>query len=249
LKHHSSILLCESCGYPIGELPREGKCPECGRAIAESLPERRVGTPWQQKRGVRSWARTAAMVARRPRTIWDTIQVERKMSNELLSATCFVVGILCAFEAAMIPNYPSGFVRYIGQGEWGRVVIASAVVIQITALLLILSMIEYGGIRLFGARRRWRVTDGVAMAVVGHASVGWLLAPITMPVCWAIAGTIHESVWRTHYGVGWFWSTVIVVMAIAGPLIPLLAFELLVYDGVRRMRFANSEPSASSRRA
>ena len=32
----------------IEGLDTQGHCPECGKPIAESLPERRIGTPWQQ---------------------------------------------------------------------------------------------------------------------------------------------------------------------------------------------------------
>ncbi|MEZ6318065.1 MAG: hypothetical protein R3B49_04810 [Phycisphaerales bacterium] len=43
-------VLCERCGYVVEGLDPAGACPECGKPIAESLPERRVGTPWQRAR-------------------------------------------------------------------------------------------------------------------------------------------------------------------------------------------------------
>lgn len=51
-------LLCERCGYSLEGLPCGGACPECGRAIAESLPQRRLGSPWQQHPGVAGWLKT-----------------------------------------------------------------------------------------------------------------------------------------------------------------------------------------------
>jgi hypothetical protein len=36
--------ICESCGYIIAQIPRSTKCPECGRPVAESLPESRRPT-------------------------------------------------------------------------------------------------------------------------------------------------------------------------------------------------------------
>lgn len=33
--------LCESCGYIIAQISSSTKCPECGRPVADSLPERR----------------------------------------------------------------------------------------------------------------------------------------------------------------------------------------------------------------
>jgi hypothetical protein len=41
-------LLCESCGYVLKGLPPEGRCPECGELIANSLPTLRIPSPWEQ---------------------------------------------------------------------------------------------------------------------------------------------------------------------------------------------------------
>jgi hypothetical protein len=53
-----AALLCEECGYEIGGLAREGACPECGGPIENSLPERRHGSPWQQRRSLWALVRT-----------------------------------------------------------------------------------------------------------------------------------------------------------------------------------------------
>ena len=38
-------VLCEDCGYHVGGLDPTGRCPECGRAVGESLPGHRGPTP------------------------------------------------------------------------------------------------------------------------------------------------------------------------------------------------------------
>ncbi|MGE5612495.1 MAG: hypothetical protein ACM359_24820 [Bacillota bacterium] len=43
-----SVLLCEGCGYILSGLPSESRCPECGKAIAESLPEVRQRPEWEK---------------------------------------------------------------------------------------------------------------------------------------------------------------------------------------------------------
>ncbi len=53
--------MCEFCGYDLtgftsDESVATGHCPECDRAIAESLgDDARAGTAWQVKRSLRSW--------------------------------------------------------------------------------------------------------------------------------------------------------------------------------------------------
>lgn len=51
-------LQCESCGYDIRGLASADRCPECGTRVAESMPERRIGTPWQRGRGLAAYFST-----------------------------------------------------------------------------------------------------------------------------------------------------------------------------------------------
>ena len=251
MRTNPSTLLCESCGYPIGNLPREGNCPECGRAIEESLPERRVGTPWQQERGAAHWTRTVAALSLTPKDVWRNVRVQAGSSWTLLFLNCalsgFGVGVVVAFWNLVN-------IEETGPWPWRRDLVDTVTTVGLGGfglmfVLFALSMIEYAGIRFFGARRKWRVTHAVAMTVVGHASVGWLLAPVTLPLLWGVSGAALVGALDGATGLGWLGVVVAIVSGIVGPLIPLLAFEVLVYEGVRRMRFANSEPPASSRRA
>lgn len=234
------LLLCESCGYPIGELPREGHCPECGRPIAESLPQRRAGSAWQQDPSIGAWFRTIGWVIRRPRAMWAQVRVEAPASGDLLTLNC-------GLAATGLALYSAPFLM-LGTSRLGildpRIVVGLLGTFCLVAFfgamaLMALSFVECGGIRFFGGRRRWRITHEVGMAVIGHASFGWLLAPITLPVCWSIASAGLLGALNGAQGPGPIASAVTVAAMLAGPLIPLLAFEGLVYLGVRRMRFAN----------
>lgn len=59
--------LCEACGYNLTATQMDGRCPECGRPIAESLgPDVRRGTLWQRRREV-------GFVNAWWRCVWDPI--------------------------------------------------------------------------------------------------------------------------------------------------------------------------------
>lgn len=44
---------CEGCHYSLTALPLAGRCPECGRPVADSLPERRQPPAWARERRFR----------------------------------------------------------------------------------------------------------------------------------------------------------------------------------------------------
>ncbi len=229
------LILCEHCGYDLTRMPAhtDSKCPECGKPVHESLPERRIGSAWQRQRGWTSWWMTNWRTLRRPRTRWDEIRVDGSGFG-LTMLNCAVAAQLpVAWLVTIIPEEEhSGifdFIVTVGIGVVG----ATALWI----LLLMLSRIETWGICFFGARRGWRTTRAVATTVVGHASVGWMAGPI-IALPFALLAAI---VWRLP--ADWpFWNAltwVVSIGALAQFVVPLLLFETFVYIGFRRMRFAN----------
>ena len=90
--------------------------------------------------------------------------------------------------------------------------------------------------------RGWRLTPAAAWQVVAHATVGWivmgftswlglLFLPVLLPLSESVGGTLGSAI----SGAG----------PLAGALLGLLVFELLVWHGVRECRFAN--PPAPAR--
>lgn len=66
-------VLCEGCGYVLTGLPDDGRCPECGRPLAESHPSRRTLPAWEARGGVGAFAATTADVLFRPTHFYRTL--------------------------------------------------------------------------------------------------------------------------------------------------------------------------------
>lgn len=215
----NDTLLCEFCGYDLTGADADGVCGECGRRVAESLPEARSGTVWQNGGGPVCLVRTGISVATTPRGIWSRVRIDARSSAWLLVSNCVLAGLVFGIG--------------IDSLAWAPV---------FAGVVLALSFVEYLGLRTFGRKNRWRVTNGVALTVVGHASFGWLLGGIGGAVGWRFGQTlpgglgVPQGLWSLVGATSVAWGT---VLGIAGFLCGLAVFEVLVYLGVRRCRFAN----------
>lgn len=236
-------LLCESCGYPIHSLPTAGASPECGRAIASSLPAARPGSPWQRRIGIKSLLRTDLMAVRRPGELFRMISIHRRGADLLLAVHILIAAVLIVAPwSGTLMDDP---IRSARAGH-GREVLATALlvipaqVLAVAGVLLALTLVEWRGIRFFSARRGGRLTPVAAWQVCAHASVGWVIAA-AMPWLGLIIYLnlayfgLDSRLPRASTGAPWG------VMAIVGgcSLLGLLAFEGLVYAGMHACRFAN----------
>ncbi|MCA9304788.1 MAG: hypothetical protein KC996_11755, partial [Phycisphaerales bacterium] len=161
-------LLCERCGYVIEELDREGVCPECGKLIAESTPNR-PGTRWQQNPGVRSLLRTWWMTLRHPTRTLDTMILHDEQGMDLASASIFVgVGLAIVLCALPLVVEPEAFFMVLLVGGVIGTSLAWLVLFTLTA-------IEAMGLRFIARKRGFRIDHHVSWAIVGHGCVGWAI--------------------------------------------------------------------------
>jgi hypothetical protein len=94
---------CETCGYNLTAAPMEGRCPECGDPVVNSLgPGVRPGTPWQRRREVgfrQAWWRCCVDPVVRPSWFGRQVQVTSDKGDHrwflaMHLAPVFVVGAI-----------------------------------------------------------------------------------------------------------------------------------------------------------
>jgi hypothetical protein len=246
-------LLCEKCGYVVEGLDQAGVCPECGKPIVESLPERRVGTPWQQEPGFKSLVRTWWMTLRHPKRTLD-IQSSTHPRGLLLLTTSTASAL--ASVGWILPVYlpiknPDEFPAPSMLGTIPVVIIFALIPLF---LFIILTIIETQGLRFFGNRKGYRVTHEMSKAITAHGSVGWLLCALGLTIS-ALFGyafvfimtpqlpaptgnEILDSYNRLFTGPpSWVYTVNLLLYTLILP--GFLFFEFFAYLGLRRCKYAN----------
>lgn len=243
-------LLCERCGYIIEGLPETGACPECGRPIAESLPERRdltVATGW-----LGSVYRNAARTIRHPFRTLDRTPIHENVIHAGLwtriHAATWIGASLAVSSIALgvlDDNEPYGLA--IGLAVMMIIGLVGGTLVFL--LIQLLTWIEVRGLVLFGKQRGSRITLNVARTTCAHGSAGWLIASIgfaltatTASLTWGLfAGWKQHDGYRSPTLPGWGWAVVETspLVALAWIAIGFLFFETFAWLGLRRLRFAN----------
>lgn len=249
-------LLCEACGYVLAELPADGDCPECGRAIATSMPGARIGSPWQRRPGIAAWCATAWTALVHPRRLHQQLRIGSPADRSLLLTNFLVAGSVTAalptyrLLAGSHPVVAWAPKAGVYAGEYRHVItalVATGTVGVVFIFLWLLTWIEASGVRFFGSRRGWRTTRLVARSVTSHASFGWVLAMVLFTLGWAtidldlfLARRGQQPTLRSRYG------DLLALAPVVGFFIGMLLFELRVFQGMRACRFAN-RPSRHAR--
>jgi hypothetical protein len=243
-------LLCERCGYVLEGLDQSSVCPECGKPIAESLPERRIGTPWQQKPGFKSLVRTWWMTLRHPKKILDMATPTHPQRLPLLT---ILAASLIASMGWILPlflptknadDFPDTSILI-----WIIIIFAFALIPFF--LFFILTFVETKGLRFLGNRKDYRITPGISKAITGHGSVGWLLCAFGLVFAqllgYALVYTMtpNQTVLTFENGnrifqLGppqWVYTANFALYALILP--GFLFFEFFAYLGLRRCKYAN----------
>ncbi len=110
-QHNSDELRCEGCGYALDGLGRDDVCPECGLAVALSLPRDRVGTPWQQRAGFGTLVRTWWLLMTDD-ACWREMRIDRKSRRRFVGwVRALVYGVLCVASVGFVLVETGGHVH------------------------------------------------------------------------------------------------------------------------------------------
>ncbi|MEO1236515.1 MAG: hypothetical protein AAFX76_06980 [Planctomycetota bacterium] len=221
-----SQLLCETCGYGLFGLADDADGPECGRAVAASRPTHRTGPAWQNRRTARAWAATVWGVLRRPKRTFGTMRLEgpNLASRLFLLSIASVVGV--GWGAFWMLTQSGGLL-----GGWTAGMVAAKVTLGMT-------YVEACGVTLFSWRRKWRVPFATAERVTCYASVGWVVAAAVGAVLVVVAGDGRAEAWTAALIGHWDADYRLFLVAV-GFGAAVLGFEMLVWTGVRQVRFGN----------
>jgi predicted RNA-binding Zn-ribbon protein involved in translation (DUF1610 family) len=227
-------LLCEACGYVIEGLPREGQCPECGKAVAESLPERRTGTPYQHRTDLFGVFQTWWLCLFNPKKTLDSISFDQP-SRGLRRVSVLIAAAPPALSVS------AGYFAIVTQGAKGSSpTIAALISIALlgcgfglsVGLLLLLTKIEQMGLGVIGRSRDFRITPAIAANVCDHATIGWVVASAMSSLATAVILVIEI---QPMVSLSLWYAAIPLALAIPG----FLYFETFAYLGLRRCKFAN----------
>lgn len=254
--HTPDLLLCEQCGYPIQppsqppSLPPDQPthqpiCPECGKPTAESLPERRTGTPLTPHA---TWSASAWALLRTPNAVYARVAIDTKASGRFHTWTMLLTLLALASACAVLL-----VLVHWGELVWWRtnatmdyrLVVRQVIVWCVSMgvgypLFLGLAAIERLGLRTIGHAHGYRITPTIAKVITDYASIGWLIGSALLVLSlltWFAPPLYRENGLNPPLPLR---SEVVLWYPVAAILIGLLVFETLAYIGLQRCKFANT---------
>ena len=242
------LLLCEQCGYqiqPPGQATNQPICPECGKPTAESLPERRTGTPLTPHA---TWSASAWALLRAPSAIYARVAIDTKASGKFHKWTMLLTLLALASACAVLL-----VLVHWGELVWWRtnatmdyrLVVRQVIVWCVSMgvgypLFLGLAAIERLGLRTISRVHGYRVTPTIARVITDYASIGWLIGSALLVLSlltWFAPPLYREKGLSTPLLLH---RDLVLWYPIAAMLIGLLVFETLAYVGIQHCKFANT---------
>jgi hypothetical protein len=217
---------CIDCGYMLAMQPEDSRCPECGTAVADSLPAARQPTAWAQKSRhalpLRTFLNTGWALVYAPRAFFRSLPVyqERRAAARFAAWCATALGLWVALHIFLAttqgPDDLPGLV-----GELIALSFGAGVALGFPLLLLIGSFV----LGVFG----WRDFRRPAVSV-GYTAVHWALTLAWVPIfAWLVAGYTEHEWYDTLEPIRFLpeqWWNLILILVGLSPGMALLAHAI-----------------------
>jgi hypothetical protein len=250
---------CDVCGYDLHMTDPSGRCPECGKPVAESLgSEFRKPLPWENHPHSGQWgiiARQLRTIIFRPRDLFFRMptQTGQRAAQRWLLLTMILLGAVAFWTfPAMALQLRYG---YVGPAA-PKILVELHDVITLSPSLVLSFLI--GGVvmamfwAIFGMLMVGIETAGVAavarfrkqtVPLASAAKVTCYASPLMVP--WAFLGGLQIVLLILAYQRGWMTlhpraeEIALVASTAIAHIGGLLWFEFTVYRGLRAIQYAN----------
>jgi hypothetical protein len=234
---------CDDCGYILTGIDPAGRCPECGRHIADSLGAgSRLPTPWESNprfRHLRVVGSQIAAVVHHPRRLFFSMPT---LTGQNAAQRWLLASILLLFVLAL-PIVPVLYLAF--DAEWNLALIAGSMAMALVWAVFGLMMvgIETAGIATFSRLRGQVVYLATSAKVTAYSAilmVPWIFLGGAQLIAFTYLANQHQNGIQRLFHVGPRGEQVVLALSLAAAHIGgLLWYELTVYRGIRAIQYAN----------
>lgn len=185
-------LICDRCGYELEGLDLDTGCPECALPIQTSLPRRRPGSPYQNRRNITSLFKTMLLVMVRPRRTVRELDIDKGSGVSMMWKGLFVSAAM--FSLAYLALTLGMFIVF-SPGNAVSTILGPILMITVVGIVMWLVPVGYAylgylRVRWLARQRGMRMPVATAWTITGHASLGLMLAPLMMAM-----GLLVQTPW------------------------------------------------------
>jgi len=234
---------CDECGYILVGVDPAGRCPECGRLIADSLgPHNRPPTPWERRPRFLNLPvilAQARAVVRRPRALFFSMPTLTGQA----AAQRWLLGSTAVLFLLALPIVPALYL--VLDAEWNFALVAGALAMGLAWAVFGLMMVgvETAGIAAFSRMRGQKVLLSTSSKVTSYAAllmIPWIILGGAQLVAYTYLASLPGDAIRRLFHVGLQGEQIVLAVSLSIAHIGgLLWYELTVYRGVHAIQYAN----------